>query len=75
MASKEVPSDDPRQKALRQALQLLSEHYDSVQVFVTYMDGNDTAAVAEGVGNFHARRGMVHSWTLHCDQEDKDEGL
>lgn len=41
----------------------LSEHTESIRVFVTYPDGNDeTCALTMGHGNYYAQRGQVDSW-------------
>jgi len=49
----------------------LSEHFDSVQIFCTKRttDGsNDTAAFAQGTGDWYARVGHVQEWIVDNDQ-------
>lgn len=40
----------------------LGEHYDSVQIFVTRLNGGDTIRVSSGEGNWYARFGHVTHW-------------
>lgn len=45
----------------------LAEHYDSVQIFVTRMDGaNDQTMTANrGAGNWCARFGQISEWVIY----------
>lgn len=46
-----------------QALELLSEHFDSLQIVGTFMDDeNMTHCLTRGVGNWYARVGAVHEF-------------
>lgn len=51
-------------KRVRDAVTLLAEHVDTVQVFVTFHaeDGASTACYECGRGNFYARQGQVDEW-------------
>lgn len=45
------------------ALNVLIEHFDTVQIFATrHMGDEGTAQVARGRGNWFARKGQVEEW-------------
>ena len=44
------------------AITQLTKHFDTVQVFVTRVEGQQTLAFANGVGNWYARYGQVGEW-------------
>ncbi len=56
--------DKVREACVDKALNMLSEHYDAVQIFGTYQDGQKTSRYAKGRGNHYARYGMVRSWVV-----------
>lgn len=61
---------DEDMKRIQAALDLLSEHFDTVQVFCTRheagrLEGTVTADM--GTGNWYARYGQVRAWLLHQD--------
>lgn len=47
---------------LRKHCAQLSEHFDTVQIFVTRQEGADTGCSAYGTGNWFARFGQVKLW-------------
>jgi len=52
-------------KVLNRAINDLSEHFDTVQVFVTKhepAEENGTIEYNGGIGNFYARSGHVEMW-------------
>jgi len=55
----------------------LSEHFDSVQVFVTLHRGGEevTLALDAGKGNFYARLGQVNEWLRIQDQYQRHEAI
>lgn len=68
---------------VREAVQLLREHFDTVQIFVT-AHGNDevgTYAYEYGSGHWHGRLGHIEEWTQNAhyprvvqqDKSDDDE--
>jgi hypothetical protein len=63
-------TDDEKQ-ALRniaqRAADQLGEHFDSVRVFVTKQDGENTIAFNPGCGNHYASLGHVSEW-LEADK-------
>ena len=57
------------------AMAQLSKHFDSVQVFVTRQEGQQTLAFSDGVGNWYARYGQVGEWlenggAMHLEETD-----
>lgn len=57
---------DQIKEMVKAAVRTLSEHCDSVRIFVTKhnLDGatDTTAAIDDGGGNFHAQLGQVQEW-------------
>ncbi|MGP1665752.1 MAG: hypothetical protein ACTS5I_07570 [Rhodanobacter sp.] len=56
---------------LEKALESLSEHFDSCQIFVTRHESgtlDGTVNVNLGVGNWYARYGQVHEWLIKQDE-------
>lgn len=49
-------------KIAQQAVDQLGEHFDSVRVFVTKQDGENTLAFNPGCGNHYASLGHVSEW-------------
>ena len=61
------------EKIIRDACARLSEHFDTVQIFVTKnpkevpdgdLEAGDTPSISRGVGNYFARYGQVHDWLV-----------
>lgn len=64
---KQRESDETR---LAQALAMLGEHFDTVQIFVTRHEAgslNGTIGACKGEGNWYARLGYVKEWILQHD--------
>lgn len=55
-----------REEALRRAVDLLGEHFDAVQVLVSYNEDGLTRCRHLGGGNWYARQGMAHDF-IKCD--------
>lgn len=55
----------------------LSEHFDSVRIFVTLHKGGEeqTGAFTRGKGNFYAQLGQVNEWTSEMDQLIRNETM
>jgi hypothetical protein len=52
----------------------LSEHYDSVQIFVTRHESGEahgTVGIEQGCGNMFARIGQCHSWLNRMEEFDR----
>lgn len=57
---------------IQQSLDVLGEHFDSVQVFVTKHDqgqSDGTVCINLGAGNWYARYGQVKEWMVKQDEE------
>lgn len=63
---KDEPSSlkDDIVRRVKDAAILLSEHVDTVQIFVTFHaeSGEETSCYEYGQGNFYARQGQVDEW-------------
>jgi hypothetical protein len=58
------------EKLLQECVDKLSEHCDSVRIFITLPTGDgesNTAAMDRGSGNFYAQLGQITEWL--CIQE------
>jgi len=49
----------------------LMEHVSSVQVFVTYQDGDSTIGRASGRGDWYARQGVTREWVTQDDERTR----
>jgi hypothetical protein len=67
------PSEDPDVARVSKAVEALSEHFDTVQVFVTRHINNEdgTAAINLGAGNWYARYGQVQDFIVRCDEDTR----
>lgn len=50
--------------AIKEALRSLSEHCDSVQIFVEFTENRETHRLQEGRGSTYARVGMAREYVL-----------
>ena len=60
---------------VRQHVSQLSEHFDTVQIFVTRheaMREDGTVNACCGAGNFYARLGQVREWSVKQDEVARD---
>jgi len=61
-------------KILDQAVSILQEHFDAVQVVVTWRNSDGgTVMRGYGNGNYYARKGAVSSWLLREDEGEAEE--
>jgi diaminopimelate epimerase len=51
----------------------LSEHCDSVQVFVTRYENGESKTYSCGTGNFYTRLGHVREWLMRKDAQAKED--
>lgn len=61
---------------VREAIDRLMEHFDSVQIFATrYESDNDgnTVSVKMGSGNWFSRYGVIHEWLERCNETARCE--
>ena len=68
--------EDEEMKIVSKAVQELSEHFDSVHVFVTRYQDNDTGTfgIQKGAGNFFARVGQIKEWCVRQDSREWEKG-
>lgn len=60
---------DPDLEKVKQAVQTLREHFDSVQIFTTrYEFDNETSHIAYGEGDYYARYGKVKQWVIEEEE-------
>lgn len=57
---------------LRRHASMLSEHFDSVRIFVTRQMHDGTVSVTEGAGNFQAQQGQVREWLIRQDENTRE---
>lgn len=63
-----------KEKIVTQAIDLLREHFDCVQIFVSLYspDSNgDTVSYSQGSGHFGARAYQVRAWVLRQDERER----
>lgn len=59
---------------LDEAMKVLEEHFDTVQIFTTRYDGGEGHGTVYGIrahGNFYARYGQVRHWLLVEDESSR----
>lgn len=64
-----VKSHDPDIKLVEQSMNVLREHFDTVQIFASRQDEDGTVNATQGVGNWFARYGQVKDW-IHRSEEN-----
>jgi hypothetical protein len=50
----------------------LSDHFDTVQIFCTVKEEDQTLSVFDGSGNWYARYGQIVSW-LKTEEKEFDQ--
>lgn len=63
-------TDDERHRILDEAVAKLAEHFDVVQILVSWTDDRTTYAKKAGSGNWYARRGMAEEFVDSSRDED-----
>lgn len=69
-----MDSDESKQaqidsQQIDKAINLLSDHFDTVQIFCTRTENGQTVHVTMGVGNWFARYGHVIDWLRWLDKQ------
>ena len=75
MNNDETEKKDSKVKLVEDHVARLSEHFDSVQIFVTKHDNaayNGTRNINWGTGNWFARYGQVMEWLKRTENEIKE---
>lgn len=70
------PETDPELKLIQDAINTLSEHFDSVHIFVTRHENDETGtySIQRGSGNWWARLGFIKAWLLRQDAQEHEKG-
>lgn len=55
-------TDSEGRKILESAVSKLGEHFDHVQILVTWQEGEITHRLQRGYGNWYARQGLAHEF-------------
>lgn len=57
------------------AINLLSEHFETVQIFTTRHEENaiGTVRACKGSGNYYARYGQVKQWVIQEERPEKED--
>lgn len=63
-------TDQERLEFLDCQLAKIGEHFDHVQLLVTWNDENGTSTIKRGIGNWHARKGMAYDFINQDANED-----
>lgn len=67
---------DADEDRVQQAVNILIEHFDSVQIFVSRCESGEldgTVTVAKGSGNWFARYGQVAQWVIYQDEKTRND--
>lgn len=62
-------------ETVNRAVNQIIEHVDSVQIIVTFHDGENTSSYDKGAGNFYARQGSVEEWITMQRQYQKNHAI
>ena len=70
----EKARNDADYKRIENAAIMLSEFFDTVQIFCTRHDPEEgTTSHHHGRGNYYARRGQVETWLVKENEASRDE--
>jgi hypothetical protein len=69
--SKEIEDADIQR--VQKHIDALREFFDTVQVFCSRQEPDDTISVQMGSGNWHARYGQVSEWLLREEQRSRNK--
>ena len=62
MELSKTDDDLNKKKAMAEALRVLGEHFDHVQILCTWNEQGGTQRHFNGSGNWYARQGMAHDF-------------
>jgi hypothetical protein len=57
-----------KQKIFREHLDALGEHFDNVQLFVSFMAEGTTKMIQDGRGNLFARQGQIRDYLIAAEE-------
>ena len=64
---------DKLSKILSDAVRVLREHFDSVQVIACHSDNDGTTMFDRGSGSFYERTGATRAWIEHRTESDLED--
>lgn len=67
-----LSDQEQRKAAVEKAAQMLSEHWDNVQIFCNTVEDDETFMVKTGRGNMYARLGQAQEW-IDCTKAQTDK--
>ena len=67
----EAARDAADEKIVQQAIDMLGEHFDCVQIFVTTKNSGYTETIATGIGNYYARIGIARDWIIREEERSR----
>lgn len=67
------PTREQQSQIVQRAVDALREHFDTVQIFVTKVEGDNTLNCENGAGDWFARYGMVRQWQIVTEQRIKSK--
>lgn len=69
------PQDEAAVKMVKNHLERLGEHWDSVHIFVTKYDPETKSTIDYNIGggNWYARNGQIREYLTRCDEETREE--
>jgi len=53
------------------AMSIMSEHCESILIFVTYKNDDDSFRSTFSKGNYYSSLGAVHEWLIQQDQKSR----
>lgn len=63
------------EELVKKAIDLLSEHFDCVQIMVSWNEQSETRDIYSGSGNWYGRIGMAHDFILCHDSQQYAEDM
>lgn len=73
--SQEDRNTEPGERILIDAVDRLGEHYDSVRVFVNYVENGETRSRTVGRGNFCGQLGQIFEWVELQRQHQRNTAI
>jgi len=68
-------SDKEKIEIVDRAVNQLGEHFEAVQILVSFMSEGNTQMIQRGAGNWYARRGMAHTMIMKDAADENAETI
>jgi hypothetical protein len=68
-------SNEERKRLVEQFGEQLGEHFDAVQILVSFNEDAETTLIKHGAGNWYARQGIAHAFINSDVAQDAAEQL